>query len=328
MPEEYESYTKEDLIKELHSYKRLHKELLQTFQETERLEFGWTGNLGQWFWDFEINEVTFNPLKASAIGYMPEDVPEKTPFQFFTEKIHPDDYEYVMDQMRAHLSGAIPIWEVKYRIQAKDGSWRTYQDRGKVTERNAEGGPLFLKGIVFDRTDEELEKNQLMQKNDKLHAKIKLDSLTSLYTRTAILLELGKRVNKAKKFNETFCLMFLRVDTLSRYEEAYNMIINEENLKEMGHLIATTISKDSVAGRYRENVFMVVLNNQTLEEANQLSELLRKKALDSFLSISKKMMVSAGISVYNSTKVISEVMEETAEKLLAAQRMGGNKTVI
>lgn len=328
MTEEYDSYTKEELIKELDSYKRLHKELLRTFQEMERLEYGWTGHLGQWFWDFGINEVTFNPLKASAIGYMPEDVPERTPFQFFTDKIHPDDYEYVMDQMRKHLSGAIPIWEVKYRIQAKDGSWRTYQDRGKVTERNEKGEPLFLKGIVFDITEEELEKKQLMQKNDRLHTKIKIDSLTALYTRTAILVELGKRVNRAKSSNEMFCLMFLRIDAFSQYEEDYNMMTNEEHLKEMGHLIATTINKDSAAGRYRENIFMLVLNNQTLEEANHLSEVLRKKALHSFLSISKKLVVSAGISVYNPSKVISEVMEETAEKLLTAQKMGGNKTVL
>ncbi|HRL50989.1 MAG TPA: PAS domain-containing protein, partial [Enterococcus aquimarinus] len=86
--------------------------------------------------------VTFNPLKAEAIGYRKEHLPEEVGFEFFTEKIHPEDYEDVMDQMRAHLRGEVPVWEVKYRIQAKDGTWKTFYDRGKVTQRNAENKPL------------------------------------------------------------------------------------------------------------------------------------------------------------------------------------------
>ncbi|UJF16280.1 sensor domain-containing diguanylate cyclase [Jeotgalibaca sp. MA1X17-3] len=325
---DYETYTKEKLIKELESLKRLHRELLLTFQETEKLEFGWTGNLGQWFWDFTTNEVTFNPLKATTLGYLKEDLPEKVPFQFFTEKIHEDEYESVMDQMQKHLSGETPVWEVKYRIQAIDGSWKVYRDRGKVTERDEKGNPLFLKGIVFDVTEEEAERDQLMLKNTTLKIKIKIDSLTSLYTRPAILLELGKRINKSKETNQRFSLMFLRVDTISQYEEGFSSIMNDENLKEMGDLIASSINKESAAGRYRDNIFMLVLEHISLEEAEVLSETLRKKAQHSFLSISKKLVVSAGISTYCPTKTASELIEETAEKLLAAQRQGGNKTVI
>src|SRR5690625_3318322 len=128
-------YSKEELLKEIDSLKRLNRQLLDTFHEAEKLEFGWTGNLGQWFWDFTINEVTYNPMKATALGYTEEELPEKVPYEFFTEKLHPDDYEHVMQMMRDHLEGKIPVWEVKYRIQAKDGSWKVYQDRGKVTER-------------------------------------------------------------------------------------------------------------------------------------------------------------------------------------------------
>lgn len=325
---DYESYTKEELIKELKSSKRLHKELLQILQETERLEFGWTGNLGQWFWDFTTNEVTFNPLKATTLGYLKENLPEKVPFQFFTEKIHEEDYESVMDQMQKHLAGETTVWEVKYRIQAIDGSWKVYRDRGKVTERDEEGNPLFLKGIVFDVTEEEAERDQLMLANSTLKTKIKIDSLTSLYTRPVILLELGKRINKAKEYNQTFSLMFLRVDTISQYEEDFSIMMSDENLKEMGHLIASAMNKDSVAGRYRDNIFMLVLENMTLEEAEALSESLRKKAQHSFLSISKKLVISAGISTYCPTKTTSELIEETAEKLLTAQRQGGNKTII
>jgi len=84
--QDYKEQTKEELLVKIEALNRLNRELLKTFQETERLEFGWSGNLGQWFWDFTTNEVTFNPLKAEAIGYMKEDLPEKVPYEFLQIK--------------------------------------------------------------------------------------------------------------------------------------------------------------------------------------------------------------------------------------------------
>lgn len=326
--QDYEAYTKEELIKEVQSLQRLNRELLQTFQETEQMEFAWTGNLGQWFWDFTVNEVTFNALKTAAIGYQKADLPEKVPYQFFTEKIHPDDYAKVMDEMEAHLAGETPVWEVKYRIQAKDGSWRVYHDRGKVTARSETGEPLFLKGIVFDVTEEEAEKESLLQKNHILENKVKIDSLTSLYTRPAMLLELGKSVNEAKKHQQSFSFVFLQINIQSKYEEDFALTLSEEKLKEIAKHILEMLHGDSFAGRYQEQLFMLVLKNTSPEEAYETVEVIRRKALHNFLSLSENLVVNAGVSVYDPTKTISELIQETTQKLVAAQRKGGNKTVM
>lgn len=69
--------SREELLMQVDSLIRLNKELLHTIQESEHLEYGWTGNLGQWFWDCTTNEVEFNSLKTEAIGYRKEDLPEK-----------------------------------------------------------------------------------------------------------------------------------------------------------------------------------------------------------------------------------------------------------
>lgn len=324
----YETYTKEELIKEICALKRLHKELIKTFHETERMEFSWSGNLGQWFWDYERNEVTYNPLKAEALGYKKDELPEKLTYQFFTEKIHPDDYSYVMEKMRMHLSKEVPVWEVKYRIQAKDGSWRVYLDRGKVTDRDESGKPLFLKGIVFDVTEDELEREGLMESNTTLKNKIKIDSLTSLYTKSATLLELGKRVNKSKRLNHAFSLILLRVDIFTQYEERFSPVLSEETLKLMGDVISSVINETSIAGHYRENVFMLVLENVSPEEAYEVAETIRNQAIATFFSLTAKLVVSAGVAPFHPSDTISKLLEKATEKLLAAQRKGGNNTVI
>lgn len=325
---DYQELTKEELILKMTSLKRLNKELLQTMQETERLEFGWTGNLGQWFWDFTVNEVTFNPLKAEALGYLKEDLPEKVPFQFFTDKVHPDDKDEVMQIMTDHLMGKIPVWEVKYRIQAKDGSWKVYQDRGKVTERNEEGAPLFLKGIVFDVTQEEQEREQLKVKNKNLTSQMKLDTLTSLQTRSSIIVELVKHVNRSKKQNSPLSLIVLNVDNYAKYEEDFGIMLSEELLKTTGQVIKSAVLDKYVAGRYRDSVFFILLENTQKGEAYILAETIKQTVLETVFDIPRHVSVSAGISTYHPEETISELIQRAAEKLGAAQKDGGNQVVV
>lgn len=121
-------------------------------ENEEQINFSWTGNLGHWYWDVKNNEVRFNDLKALALGYTKEELPEKIDYQFFTDKLHPDDYEGVMQNMRDHMMGLTGVYEVEYRIRTKEGRWKWFYDRGKVTRRDAAGKPVFLAGIVFDVT--------------------------------------------------------------------------------------------------------------------------------------------------------------------------------
>lgn len=325
---DYQKYTKEELILKITSLEQLNKRLLQTFQEAERLEFGWTGNLGQWFWDFTTNEVTFNPLKAEAIGYMQEDLPEKVPYQFFTDKVHPDDKEEVMRLMTEHLRGEIPVWEVKYRIQAKDGTWKVYQDRGKVTERNEKGEPLFLTGIVFDITQEEQERKQLQTKNELLTNQRKKDTLTSLYSRSAITVELVKYTNRARKQNQPLSLVFLSVDHYSDYEKNFGIVGTEEVLTVTGKIIQSVMQKQTVAGRYRESAFLILLENTKKEDAYRWAETIRQAVLETLFDLPKQVSISGGISVYDSEETISELVQKAALKLTAAQKNGGNQIIV
>jgi len=324
-----QEYTKEELILQMTSLKRLNKELLLALQEAERLEFEWTKNLGQWFWDFTINEVTFNPLKAETLGYLKGDLPEKVPYHFFTDKIHPDDKEEVMQLMTDHLKGEIPAWRTKYRIQAKDGSWKVYHDFGKVTERNEQGAPLFLKGIVFDVTQEEFERDQLMVKNKNLSNQMKKDALTSLHTRSSVIVELAKHARYSKECNLPLSIMFLKVDKYTEYEELLGVVLSEEILKVIGQIIQSAIQESGhVAGRYRESVFLILLKDIQKEEAYAFADKIRQTVLETLFDVPKHVTISAAISEVNSEETISELINNVSKKLVTAVKNGGNQIVI
>jgi len=120
---DYMKWSREKLIERIDELTLLSAQLLRERNQESRLDYDWTGNLGHWYWNIKTNSVTFNPLKVTTLGYeLPEDG-SPVPYQFFTEKLHPDDYEPTMNAMRDHLSGTIHVYEVEYRIQAVDGTW-------------------------------------------------------------------------------------------------------------------------------------------------------------------------------------------------------------
>jgi len=157
-----------NLIEHIDDIQSKLNDLQKEREQDEKLNYGWTGNLGHWYWDIAQNKVSFNSLKVKALGYADEDVPKEADYQFFTEKLHPDDYQPVMDNMIEHLKGERPVYEVEYRIKSLDGSWKWFHDRGRITKRDDSGKPLFMAGIVFDITRKKEYERQLADLVDNL----------------------------------------------------------------------------------------------------------------------------------------------------------------
>lgn len=116
-------------------------------------EFAW------WEWDIQNNHVVFNDLKATMLGYSPEEFHD-VGYQAFTELLHPEDYERTMQAMRDHLEGPVPIYQVDYRIRRADGTYTWYMDRGSIIGKDSYGKPKRLRGIVIDLGDHLREKTK------------------------------------------------------------------------------------------------------------------------------------------------------------------------
>jgi|SRR5690554_2147881 len=109
---DYGNLDRDSLIKRIRELEILNEQLLVEKENSATLDFPWTGNLGNWYWDFETNSVTFNPLKIKALGYEEDEVPKKVNYQFFTDKLHKDDFQRAMEAMKSHLYGDSPVYEV------------------------------------------------------------------------------------------------------------------------------------------------------------------------------------------------------------------------
>ncbi|MGM0508280.1 MAG: PAS domain-containing sensor histidine kinase [Fusobacteriota bacterium] len=161
--------SKDELIKLIHEKNELIETLFNESKNQEQLKFAWTNNLGRWYWNVKNNTVKHNPLKVEALGYRVKEVGE-VGYQFFTEKLHPDDYDRVMKKMEEHLKGETDAYEVEYRIRTKNGNWKWYYDRGATTKRDMNGNPVLVAGIVFDITERKKMEKEIKEKNQELKA--------------------------------------------------------------------------------------------------------------------------------------------------------------
>jgi PAS domain S-box-containing protein len=209
---DYTTMSHDALIEKIEEITLLNNQLIREKQQSVLLDYSWTGNLGHWYWNIKTNSVTFNPIKVTSLGYECPDMSLPVPFQFFTEKLHPDDYKNTMEAMRKHLRAHAHVYECEYRIQAKDGSWHWFYDRGKITDFDSEGKPVFLAGIVFDITEKKRTEEKLEKKNKLLEEKSSTDGLTKLKNHRAVIELLRSALNSRRKSSSPLSIAMFDLD--------------------------------------------------------------------------------------------------------------------
>jgi len=105
------------------------------------------GNIAWWEMDIETGKVNFSNQKTQMLGYSSEN------FKYywdFTDLVHPDDYERIMQNMRDCLEGKNDYYKVDYRIKTNKGDYKWFGDIGIITSRNEKGKPISISGVVID----------------------------------------------------------------------------------------------------------------------------------------------------------------------------------
>ena len=319
--------TYEELIEENQLLKKVNHQLKQQIFQDDFSKYPWFGNLGHWYWNFQENVVDFNPQKAQAIGYEMNEVPTHPGFQFFTDKLHKQDYEYVMDEMHRHLKGEIPVWEVKYRIQAKDGSWRTFYDRGTVTQRSEEGKPLYLTGIVFDITEEEEDLMKWIKDSEYWQSKAKFDSLTGLCNRSEFIQRLSKLDEEYSTSHSKYSLWMFDIDFFKNINDTYGHLIGDKLLMHLGKLVNENLREGDFAGRYGGDEFIVVFPNTSKLKVIDMVEKFQKELNLIELGIDVNISFSGGIVANDEATGVIDLIELVDKRLYQAKNQGRNQVV-
>ena len=106
---------------------------------------------GVWDWDIGSNEVFFSRRWKSMLGYQEHEI--STHLDEWKSRVHPDDLDRTIMEIKAHLEGEKPFYESEHRLQCRDGSYKWILDRGRVSERDDDGNPVRMTGTHTDVTE-------------------------------------------------------------------------------------------------------------------------------------------------------------------------------
>ncbi len=261
------------------------------------------------------------------MGYDMTEIPSPTTFQFFTEKLHPDDFEVAMNAMRAHLYGKKPVYEVEYRIQAKDGSYRWFYDRGTITQRTPEGKPLLLVGIVFDITPSKEMQQNLELANKTLTSLSTTDNLTQISNRHHLIDQLKNLIYQSQMNKNPLTIALFDIDDFKMVNDTKGHVVGDEVLRDVAAILSQSVRGNDIIGRYGGEEFMIILPHTDLEVAYQVCERIRQKIEKHPFSHELAITISGGIGLFEGEDYI-DFIAKVDKKLYEAKKTGKNKNMM
>ena len=121
---------------------------------------------GLWDWNVLTAEVYFSPQLQRMLGYGPDEMAPT--LDTWSGNVHPDDAPHVMRALQDHLAGRRQRYEAEYRLRNRNGNDLWVQDRGRVCERDADGAPVRVVGMVHDMTARRQAQEELRRHREHL----------------------------------------------------------------------------------------------------------------------------------------------------------------
>ncbi|MBM9616419.1 PAS domain S-box protein [Desulfobulbus rhabdoformis] len=153
------SLRKQNLLTTLDQARYAGKELQEKNQALELILKG--AQLGTWNWNIVTGELELNDRFYTMLGYDPGELPAH--LDTWKMLLHPDDREYVLPVLEAHLAGTTPFYSTEHRLRHKMGHWIWVLDIGQVLIRDNAGHGQRAFGVHLDISDRK-EANRLLSK--------------------------------------------------------------------------------------------------------------------------------------------------------------------
>ena len=149
--------------------------------------------IGTWFWDIVNDRVFADPNLARMYSVGPKDAAGGR-IESYLQAVHPEDRMRMQSVVAEALHSPSGQYETDYRLVQNDNSVRWVTARGKV-ERNAEGQPMRLPGVVIDITERKRAEEHVA------YQKRLLEALTeSVLDAILIVSPEGKLIHVNKRF--------------------------------------------------------------------------------------------------------------------------------
>ena len=109
-------------------------------------------NTGMWNWDIINENMSISDKYAELLGYEPSEK-DQLDLKTIISMTHPDDYPLMMEKVYDHFEQKTDSYSFESRMKTRQGTWKWFLDRGRITKRKDNGFPLRMMGTLSDITE-------------------------------------------------------------------------------------------------------------------------------------------------------------------------------
>jgi PAS domain S-box-containing protein len=136
-------------------------------ESEERFSFATdVANIGVWEFDIRTDEAFTNPKFNEILGYVGED--RIRTLKEWEKIVDPEDLPRLRHLGEKHREGKRPSHDTEFRVRCRDGSRKWVHSVARISQRDREGRPLRITGIMQDVTEKRIFREQLEEANRKL----------------------------------------------------------------------------------------------------------------------------------------------------------------
>ncbi|WP_323139760.1 EAL domain-containing protein [Massilia phyllosphaerae] len=215
-----------------------------------------------WDWDLEDDSLWISDSVESVFGYTPADF--SGAIGAWSERIHPDERERVVSQMRSAIAGSDDHWMDEYRFLRKDGSVAIVLDRGYIT-RDGGGRAMRMIGAMVDLT----ERRRAEQRIEYLAY---YDVLTELPNRQLLMERLQRALDDSARGRSASALFFIDLDNFKSLNDTHGHALGDQLLRQAAQRLRSCLSRHDTVARFGGDEFVVLLEGLSMDLSQACSQ--------------------------------------------------------
>ncbi len=154
-----------------------------------------------------------------------------------------------------------------------------------------------------------------------------VDELTGLFNRRFLDLYLAKELNRARRYQQTFSVVFLDLDNFKSINDGYGHDAGDEVLASLAREVQSLLRKEDFAARYGGEEFVVVLPHTDTDGARRFAERLSSRLAAVVFPAGIRVTYSGGIATFPLHGASERELIHNADSALYQAKLNGKAHV-